>query len=415
MTGITAWQQQVPLPQPYRGENAWQIPLHPVPAREPKSAKTGFFRGAIALAVNGVPIFNPIKNNGVTDTLKAGELDQWGGHCGRADDYHYHIAPVHLEKIVGKGKPIAVALDGYPIYGYNDPNGKPPTDLDSLNGHKDAAGNYHYHATKTYPYLNGGFYGEVTEVGGQVDPQPRGQAIRPAERPLRGGKITGFETPGKNRYLIRYEVYGKKYTTEYSIAASGAVTFKWTSSDGSSSETYQPRDRSARKPPPPGERPRPKRPGAKGNKPPKPRPGDRSPRPNSNTPKRPRDAKPGDKSGNDPNSPRQPWIVNHAKELDVNEDGVITLKEMLDEANKAFAVFDQNKDGKLSEEELAGKKRGQRSAMAGFIRQHSRELDRDNDGIITKADVTNNAERMFTRFDQNRDDRITEKEIDQRR
>ena len=81
------------------------------------SAKTNFFRGAIALAVNGVPIFNPIKNNGVTDTLIAGELDKWGGHCGRADDYHYHVAPVHLEKLTGKGKPLAFALDGYPIYG----------------------------------------------------------------------------------------------------------------------------------------------------------------------------------------------------------------------------------------------------------------------------------------------------------
>ena len=32
MVGITAWQQQVPLPQPYRGDNAWRIPLRPVPA-----------------------------------------------------------------------------------------------------------------------------------------------------------------------------------------------------------------------------------------------------------------------------------------------------------------------------------------------------------------------------------------------
>jgi len=121
MVGITSWQQQVPLPQPYTGNNAWRIPLHPVPAQTPLSAKTNFFRGAIALAVNGVPIFNPIKNDGRTDTFLAGELDKWGGHCGRADDYHYHIAPVHLEDVVGAGQPIAYALDGYPIYGYQHP------------------------------------------------------------------------------------------------------------------------------------------------------------------------------------------------------------------------------------------------------------------------------------------------------
>ena len=146
MTGITAWQQQVPLPQNYTGDNAWRIPLKPVPAKRSMLAKDHFFRGAIALAVNGVPIFNPIKNDGKTDTLKAGELDQWGGHCGRGDDYHYHVGPVHLEKIVGEGNPIGVALDGYLLYGYEDPKS-----LDWLNGQKDENGVYHYHSTKTYP------------------------------------------------------------------------------------------------------------------------------------------------------------------------------------------------------------------------------------------------------------------------
>jgi hypothetical protein len=96
MVGITAWQQQVTLPQSYYLGNAWSIPLHPVPAANGMSAKTNFFRGAIAVAANGIPIFNPIKNDGRTDTFLAGELDEYGGHCGRADDYHYHVAPWHL-------------------------------------------------------------------------------------------------------------------------------------------------------------------------------------------------------------------------------------------------------------------------------------------------------------------------------
>ncbi len=32
MVGITNWQQQVPLPHAYTGDNAWRIPLHPVVA-----------------------------------------------------------------------------------------------------------------------------------------------------------------------------------------------------------------------------------------------------------------------------------------------------------------------------------------------------------------------------------------------
>jgi hypothetical protein len=39
MIGITAWQQQVPLPQSYTGRNAWRIPLNPKPAAKPMSAK----------------------------------------------------------------------------------------------------------------------------------------------------------------------------------------------------------------------------------------------------------------------------------------------------------------------------------------------------------------------------------------
>ena len=54
MVGITAWQQQVPLPQNYTGANAWQIPLAPMPAREPRSIKGQFLRGAMDGAAAGV-------------------------------------------------------------------------------------------------------------------------------------------------------------------------------------------------------------------------------------------------------------------------------------------------------------------------------------------------------------------------
>ena len=98
MVGITSWQQQVPVPQPYTGANAWQIPAAPTLAATPISAKTALYRGAIALAVNGVPIFNALNNRG-DDAYLAGELDEWGGHAGRADDYHYHVAPLHLQSM----------------------------------------------------------------------------------------------------------------------------------------------------------------------------------------------------------------------------------------------------------------------------------------------------------------------------
>ena len=88
MVGITAWQQQVPVPQTYTGNNAWRFPLTPQPAAVPLSAREHFFRGAIAIAADGVPIFNPIKNDGRTDTFLAGELDTFGGHAGQIGRAH---------------------------------------------------------------------------------------------------------------------------------------------------------------------------------------------------------------------------------------------------------------------------------------------------------------------------------------
>jgi hypothetical protein len=273
MVGITAWQQQVPIPQKYLGENSWQIPLHPVPAKKPQSTKGAFLRGAIALAANGVPIFNPL-NNRAEDSYAIGELDEFGGHCGRADDYHYHIAPVHLEKTIGKGLPIAYALDGYPIYGYDEPDGSAVVGLDTFNGHKDKHGNYHYHATKKYPYLNGGFYGEIVERGGQVDPQPRAEPIRPDLRPLRDAKITDFKETKPGSYVLTYDVRGKKGTVSYSLATDGTAKFTFVDTNGSTTnETYSPRRRGPgpdggdRRPPPP-------RPGENGP----PRDGQRPPR-----------------------------------------------------------------------------------------------------------------------------------------
>jgi len=281
MIGIKNWQQQVPMPQKYVGGNAWQIPLHPVPAADPATTKDRFLRGAIAVAVNGIPIFNPLNNRG-EDALAIGELDDYGGHCGRADDYHYHVAPVHLEKVVGKGRPIAYALDGYPIYGYTEPDGSPMKDLDWMGGHEDADGHYHYHATRAYPYLNGGFRGEVTERDGQVDPQPRAQPVREAMPPLRGARIVGFDAQGPATRRLTYELNGRKGTVQYTINEDGTATFTATDPQGNSTtQTYEPRRGG-----PGGGR------GQEGGPPRRPRPGEGRPPPRDGRPAQAADAPP---------------------------------------------------------------------------------------------------------------------------
>ena len=237
MVGITSWQQQVPLPQPFNGANAWRLPLKGIVSDTPISARHALFRGAIALAINGVPIFNALNNRG-DDAFLFGELDQWGGHCGRADDYHYHVAPLHLQTVTGPAVPIAFALDGYPMYGLSEPDGSVVRPLDEFNGHADPVDGYHYHATLTFPYVNGGLRGKVTVRNDGVEPQPTTPPMRPPGEPLRGATITGFSTDGASSTL-EYRLGNEMYRVQYSVEGT-SVRFVYTDpSGGSRTETFE--------------------------------------------------------------------------------------------------------------------------------------------------------------------------------
>ena len=237
MVGITSWQQQVPVAQAYVGANAWQFPVTPRLADSPISARTGLFRGAIAIAANGVPIFNALNNRG-DDAFLSGELDEFGGHCGRGDDYHYHVAPFHLEEAVGPRNPLAYALDGYAVHGSVEPDGSAVASLDEYNGHIGADGVYHYHGTTEYPYINGGLVG-VVEVSDQVEPQPETPAFRTAGEPLPGATVTGFEDLGDGSYVLQYTIDDEVGTVAYTVTDT-TVDFQFTSPTGAvASETYR--------------------------------------------------------------------------------------------------------------------------------------------------------------------------------
>lgn len=277
MVGITSWQQQVPLPvsyfagttnperttgsQGYNQMNVWKFPLIPTPASSPIPLSTNNFqRGAVALAVNGIPIFNPRNNRGEY-SYAIGELDQYGGHCGLADDYHYHIAPLHLQSIVGVTNPVAWALDGYPIYGYVEPDGSVLQALDADGGHSAVTGSYHYHAIGNAvngpqsPYLMNAMHGTVVNFGGQIDGQPEVGSIRSSgtggynAKPVSGAAITAFKNPvalktnltgdfledpagvpSSDQYLMRYSLNGTNYDCCWRInrnANPKSVTVTW--------------------------------------------------------------------------------------------------------------------------------------------------------------------------------------------
>jgi len=244
MIGITNWQQQVPITQPYNGTNSWSIPLQPVYATIPLSTKTNLMKGAVAVAVNGIPIFNALNNRG-EDSYKIGELDNWGGHCGKGDDYHYHAAPMHLSTLNGL-KPIAFAVDGFPVYGLKEPDGASMIALDTCHGHNGTNGAYHYHGTTDYPYVIGALKGKVTldpnttAPENQVIPQAFSKPVRPATTPLSGAAITDFVTVGTNSYLLTYKRGTKNGYVKYSWDANNKYTFILTDTSGSSvTNTYQ--------------------------------------------------------------------------------------------------------------------------------------------------------------------------------
>jgi hypothetical protein len=236
MVGIssTGWQQQVPIPQCYissyinksGNQNSWSIPLNPIIATTPVPVnKDHFAIGAIAIAANGVAIFNLYTTSG-QDSYATGQLDNYGGHCGKGDDYHYHTAPLHL---ISSGQtpanlPIAFGLDGFAVYGGLEPDGSTMTTLDTNHGHYGTNGVYHYHGTQnsngSKPLMIVNMVGVITEdANKQLIPQPQASPMRGGNlTPLSGALITSCVPNGTNNgYNLAYSLNSVPgYATNYS-------------------------------------------------------------------------------------------------------------------------------------------------------------------------------------------------------
>ncbi|MBL6445419.1 YHYH protein [Fulvivirga sp. 29W222] len=260
MVGITAWIERVPTPFKYTyAENtqenmAWPIPINPAYEETDNIAIIDELqRGAIAIATNGIPIFNPYNASGEL-SWEIGELDAYGGHSGNGDDYHYHFPPVHLNSKTGT-YPIAFVLDGFPLYGYSEPDGSTVTGLDEHFGHEDENGYYHYHASSNAPYMTPSLRGVVTvdQEGiqhNQIEPQPTAMTERGlSDITLVGGtdshEITGLDmNDANNGYALSYKTTTNNVTKngmiEYSWDDNGLFTFTFTTdiTDASSSKTF---------------------------------------------------------------------------------------------------------------------------------------------------------------------------------
>ena len=180
----------------------FKIPRHPQRAAE----TTPLPMGPIGVAINGIPFYNPY-NRERRDAVTGPFAEVFDSCCGHPDPmgrYHYHKYPVCVkspfQNSEGEHSPlIGIAFDGFGVYGPNDSNGKPPSDLDDCNGHEDETRGYHYHVTEKFPYILGAYRGVVEMAnfdgprGGRPGGPGAGHPGGPGGGPPRG---PGMGPPG---------------------------------------------------------------------------------------------------------------------------------------------------------------------------------------------------------------------------
>ena len=148
----------------------FKIPLNPVVATNHAATPLG----AIGVALNGVALYNQYAGpNEQALTSEIFSFDNYNGHPTATSQYHYHVEPLYLTTVKStKSGLIGFLLDGFPVYGPQEENGKTVinADVDIYHGHTHVTvdypkGIYHYHFTAEAPFLNGnGYYGTAGTV-----------------------------------------------------------------------------------------------------------------------------------------------------------------------------------------------------------------------------------------------------------
>lgn len=226
MTGITGTNEQIPVPA-----TGYAAPIKLSPK---KAKKLTTIDAAVAVAVNGVPIYDYSSQGELDvnqydekhDTLALGQLDICGGHAGRGDDYHYHVSPtcmIDTMKNQSSDAIIGWAYDGYPLYGNKNPDGSTinKSDLDVCNGQADDTFGYRYQTSTTPPYIIQCLVGEVnTNKLPRVAPLSGDtQGIRADLKPPKEGveNLTHTISDDGSR-TMSYTYKGEHYFTTYSVA-----------------------------------------------------------------------------------------------------------------------------------------------------------------------------------------------------
>lgn len=92
--------------------------------------------------------------------------------------------------------------------------------------------------------------------------------------------------------------------------------------------------------------------------------------------------------------------------IDADNDGRITLEEMMGRVDDRFDAADTDRDGVISMEEMIA--RIERRRLERRARRMLNRMDFDGDGKVTKTELKNRARKRFALADRN-DDGVVEK------
>lgn len=161
--------------------------------------------GPIGIAINGVVFYNPFDAD-MEDATSI--MDTCCGHPSPDNMYHYHKYPICVKSPwADEGKEhsplIGFALDGFPIYGPYEEAGVMAKDLkknrlNDFNVHHDDQRGWHYHVTPgKFPYVIGGYWGEVEERNRRRGGPPRGPGGAGGPPAMKGERPDGKRPPRK--------------------------------------------------------------------------------------------------------------------------------------------------------------------------------------------------------------------------
>ncbi len=101
--------------------------------------------------------------------------------------------------------------------------------------------------------------------------------------------------------------------------------------------------------------------------------------------------------------------------FDENKDGKLSRDELRKGVDKMFAETDTNKDGTISQDEMRARHKAMHDKMRGQMQEQWKAADKDGDGALSRAEVDAakmpRLSRDFDRLDGNKDGKLTPEEM----